>query len=221
MSAPFTDYISPRITEMMVKYGRDACFMKDKKGYLPAHVACSRHCSPEKLHMLLKVNKAALTAETNDGDTLLGLAIKSATRSHPNYALIDDLKRRLEEVGVNREESVLMENEQARRISKLEGTESYARCLRPHRRQVSNLPRDISTNLEDPNISDIGWTPTASIVTPLKHSNGSGDRKRKMMAGYRHSIHEDEVENLEDPANLLLNFSRQYKDKRIKLIASV
>jgi hypothetical protein len=205
----------------MVKYGKDACFMKDKKGYLPAHVACSRHCSPEKLHMLLKVNKAALTAKTNDGDTLLGLAIKSATRSHPNYALIDDLKRRLEEVGVNREESLLLENDQARRISKLGGTESYARCLRPHHHQVSNMTRDNSSTVVNSRNSDEEWTPKASIVTPLKHSNRSSERKRKMMVGYHHSIQGDEAENLEDPANLLLNFSRQYKDKRIKLIASV
>ena len=76
---------------MMIEYGAPACFMKDKKGYLPAHVACSRHCSPEKLRLLLAVNPYALFAETNYGNTLLDLAKKEATKSHPNNALIKEL----------------------------------------------------------------------------------------------------------------------------------
>lgn len=222
---------------MMVQYGADACFMKDKKGYLPAHVACSRHCSPEKLHMLLKVHKAALTAKTNSGDTLLTLAIKSATRSHPNYALIDDLKRRLEEVGVNQDESALLENEQARRISKLAGTDSYERCCRQYRRLGSDsVPVIVATPQDDD--SDEEWRP-APIVTPVKSKKKKrsssttkkkcGDRERTFVTEYRHGGGDDanddereDSENLEHPANLLLNFSRQYTDnKRIKLIASV
>lgn len=69
--------------------------MKDKKGLLPAHVACMRHCSPEKLRMLLEVNPGALREPTNAGATLLSLAKKSATKAHPNYALIDELNRQL------------------------------------------------------------------------------------------------------------------------------
>jgi len=202
---------------MMVQYGADACFMKDKKGFLPAHVACSRHCSPEKLHMLLKINPAALTAKTNDGDTLLGLAIKSATRSHPNYALIDDLKRRLEEVGVNHEESILLEQERIRRISKLEGTEPYGRPIREHHGHTLNPARGMYTNHDSE--SDEEWTPVP-IVTPLKTKRMRGAHTRAESAAY----YPEECggkDNLEDPANLLLNFSRQYKDKRIKLIASV
>jgi hypothetical protein len=80
---------------MMIDNGAEACFMKDKKGYLPAHVACSRHCSPEKLRMLLAVNPAALYETTNEGKTLLDLANQTATKSHPNYALIDELQRQL------------------------------------------------------------------------------------------------------------------------------
>jgi hypothetical protein len=80
---------------MMIEHGPDACFAKDKKGYLPAHVACSRHCSPQKLRMLLSVNPASLYEETDNGDTLLSLATKNATKSHPNYALIDELNRQL------------------------------------------------------------------------------------------------------------------------------
>ena len=70
--------------------------MRDKKGYLPAHVACSRHCSPEKLRMLLAVNPGSLYERTNDGRTLLDLAKAKATKSHPNYALVDELNRQIQ-----------------------------------------------------------------------------------------------------------------------------
>lgn len=70
--------------------------MRDKKGYLPAHVACSRHCSPEKLRMLLAVNPASLYEKTLEGHTLLALATSTATKSHPNYALIEELNRQIE-----------------------------------------------------------------------------------------------------------------------------
>ncbi|CAJ1937892.1 unnamed protein product [Cylindrotheca closterium] len=96
----FTDYISPRVTELMIQYGPQACFMRDKKGYLPAHVACSRHCSPEKLRMLLAVHPESLVAKTNDGQSLLALAIGTATKSHPNYALIDAIRTKLDGIGV-------------------------------------------------------------------------------------------------------------------------
>jgi len=91
----FTDYISPGLTATMIQYGRRACFMRDKKGFLPAHVACSRHCSPEKLEMLLEVNSSSLFAKTDDGRTLLVLAKNTATKSHPNYALISEIERRV------------------------------------------------------------------------------------------------------------------------------
>lgn len=79
----------------MIDNGREACFIKDKKGFLPAHVACSRHCSPEKLRMLLAVNPQALYEKTSAGDTLLMLAQKKSTKSHPNFALIEELHRQL------------------------------------------------------------------------------------------------------------------------------
>jgi hypothetical protein len=72
----------------MIEHGQQACFKRDKKGYLPAHVACSRHCSPEKLLMLLAANPDSLTSRTNDGHSLLSLAMSTATKSHPNYALV-------------------------------------------------------------------------------------------------------------------------------------
>ena len=87
----FTDYVSPGLTQLLVENASQACFMKDKKGYLPAHVACSRHCSPEKLRMLLHVNPQALFEKTNDGQTLLDLAKTTATSTHPNNTLIKEL----------------------------------------------------------------------------------------------------------------------------------
>ena len=84
LHAATTDYISPRLTQMMIDFGKEAAFMKDKKGWLPAHVACSRHCSPEKLNMLLAVNPNAIFAETDQGQTPLDLAVKTATKTHPN-----------------------------------------------------------------------------------------------------------------------------------------
>ena len=99
ISPPFADYISPSITKMMIQRGRKACVMKDKKGYLPAHVACSRHCSPEKLRMLLEANPAALHDKTSDGHTLLTLAKTTATKSHPNFALIKELETMLSSCG--------------------------------------------------------------------------------------------------------------------------
>jgi hypothetical protein len=79
----------------MVDLGAKACFMKDKHGYLPAHVACRRHTSPDKLRMLLAVNPGALYDRNNDGRDLIGLAEYHATKSHPNYALIEELKRQM------------------------------------------------------------------------------------------------------------------------------
>ena len=63
------DYISPDLTAIMIHYGKKACFMRDKNGFLPAHVACSRHVSPEKLGMLLEVNPTSLFVTTEDGKT--------------------------------------------------------------------------------------------------------------------------------------------------------
>lgn len=95
----FTDYISPQLTKLLVENGSKACFMKDKKGYLPAHVACSRHCSPEKLRMLLDVNPQAVFEPAKDGATLLDLARSTATKTHPNFALINELESYLKAHG--------------------------------------------------------------------------------------------------------------------------
>ena len=45
--------------------------------------------------MLLEVNPNALYEKTKNGETLLDLAKVTATKSHPNYALIEELNRHL------------------------------------------------------------------------------------------------------------------------------
>ena len=90
------DYVSLKLTKTMVSHGQKATFMKDKKGYLPLHVAVSRHVSPEKLRLLLDANPSALLAKTNDGKTALGLAKATATVSHPNFALIKALEEEIQ-----------------------------------------------------------------------------------------------------------------------------
>ena len=72
-----------------------ACFIPDKKGLLPAHVGCSRHCTEEKLELLLSANPASLFAETNDGRSLLEVAKTTATKAHPNLALIGLIERKI------------------------------------------------------------------------------------------------------------------------------
>ncbi|CAB9498038.1 expressed unknown protein [Seminavis robusta] len=95
----FTDYVSPKLTRVMVSLGSKATFMKDKKGYLPLHVAVSRHVSPDKLRMLLEANPGAILEKTNEGSTVLGIAKATATKSHPNYALINALQEELKKYG--------------------------------------------------------------------------------------------------------------------------
>ncbi|KAL3914137.1 MAG: hypothetical protein SGILL_006219 [Bacillariaceae sp.] len=93
------DYISPTLTEELLQMAKKACFMRDSKGFLPIHIACSRHASPHKIAMLLDINPASLHATTDDGQSCLALAENLATKSHPNYALIDDLRKRLRATG--------------------------------------------------------------------------------------------------------------------------
>jgi len=91
-----SDYTSAHLVKAMIENGSEACFVKDKKGYLPAHIACSRHCSVDKLHLLLRAHPASLFAKTNDGQTLLALAKATRTKTHPNYQLIAELQRLLQ-----------------------------------------------------------------------------------------------------------------------------
>ena len=97
MYIAFTDYISPRLAQYMINKGKDAALLRDKKYWLPVHVACSRHCSPEKLKMLLQANPSSLHAKTGDRKSLMDLAKETATKSHPNLALIEELERQIED----------------------------------------------------------------------------------------------------------------------------
>lgn len=92
----FTDYLSSGLIQTMIQRGREATAMKDKNGWLPIHIACSRHCSPEKLWMLLEVHPESLHEKTNEGDTPMSLATSTATSSHPNHKLIQALQRSLQ-----------------------------------------------------------------------------------------------------------------------------
>lgn len=181
----FIDYISPRLTQFMVERGRDACFMKDKKGYLPSHVACSRHCSPEKLRMLLAVNPAALTARTRDGHTLLSLATDTATKSHPNYALIDELNLQLE---LTRGPLVTSESDASREHLNFQYSDkasSFHSVASPTLREVT--PLGLVAHFH----------PVVSATRPLK-------RKRDATLDFTPNV----VPNV-DPVDLLLHFSRQ------------
>lgn len=88
----FTDYLSSGLIQTMIQRGKKATEMKDKNGWLPIHVACSRHCSPEKLEMLLKAYPDSLHKKTHDGETPMSLATSTATSSHPNHKLIQALQ---------------------------------------------------------------------------------------------------------------------------------
>jgi hypothetical protein len=91
----FTDYISADLCRKMLTLRPDAAKMRDKKGWLPIHVATSRHCSPEKLDMLLEAYPESLAETTNDGKTPLMLAKSTATKQHPNRTLLKALEDRI------------------------------------------------------------------------------------------------------------------------------
>lgn len=95
----FTDYISAELCQKMLTLRPAAARMRDKKGWLPIHVATSRHCSPEKLDMLLEAYPESLTETTNDGKTPLMLAKSTATKQHPNRTLLKALGERLKSSG--------------------------------------------------------------------------------------------------------------------------
>ena len=74
--------------------------MRDKDGFLPAHIACSheesgRYFPPKKLEVLLGVNPDALFAKTSDERTLLTLAKGTETASQPNYELLRYIETRM------------------------------------------------------------------------------------------------------------------------------
>eukprot|EP00536_Pseudo-nitzschia_multiseries_P003077 jgi/Psemu1/236370/estExt_Genewise1.C_430189 len=183
----FTDYVSVGVTELMIRRGMGACFMTDKNGFLPAHVACSRHCSPEKLDMLLQVNPASLFEKSKDGRTLLDLARCKATKSHPNYALITDIERRLN-MASSTPNTFLPISQQMTRIK--------------HENHSSSEPTTTTTSSSSSSSTN-NVSPFAQGISRIKRENDSSDedsRKKK-------SKQDDS-----DPANLLLHFSRHMEN---------
>lgn len=75
----------------MLQYAPQSAFMKDNNGFLPIHIGCTRHCSVEKLELLLRVHSESIFEKTMDGETTLDLAVKTAN-NHPNHVLIDRLR---------------------------------------------------------------------------------------------------------------------------------
>ncbi len=163
----------------MIQEGTQACFLRDRKGYLPIHVACSRHCSPEKLQMLLEVNPNSLHDTTKDGASLLDLAIKTATKSHPNYALIDDLRRRLH----------------------LSGEGPY---ISPNRVSSSDTSDDTHSTSE---CSPANHAIITTVPSRREHPI-TRDRKRKRKVA-ADDEEETMIDDDKEQANLLLQFSRQ------------
>jgi len=208
--------------------------MKDKKGFLPAHVACSRHCSPEKLRMVLAVNPDSLYDKTLKGDTLLSLATSTATKSHPNYALIDELQKQLRK-----------HSDQASPTSAAHGTDNVANMHHPsfpsdsahhfserhhhpyhrHAMYSSLISPEASSDASsrgrlDSNDSNRSWPPVSHGDATSLYGHSS-----RMLPSYSGSTTNDGMATeeghsstsmntsssaplMENPAQLLLHFSR-------------
>ncbi|KAL3939218.1 MAG: hypothetical protein SGARI_001450, partial [Bacillariaceae sp.] len=80
--------LAEKVIATMLQVAPGSAAVKDKKGYLPLHIACSTKCSLRKVEMLLQAYPESISETTNDGDTPLALAIGTATDCHPNEALI-------------------------------------------------------------------------------------------------------------------------------------
>ena len=193
------DYVSPRITEALIQRGRRSCFMIDKKGFLPAHVACSRHCSPEKLDMLLRVNPDSLFAITSSGDTLLSLATKTATKSHPNYALINDIRNRLDlsTAAAAAHPSRVSSTDSSEQGTNSRGTEGFGSSF-----------------------GSTSYNEATSPMAQVRQPKCKRKRKRKITIDDQDTRTAIKTE-VSEQANLLLHFSRHMDDDVGKYIAQV
>lgn len=193
----------------MIQAGAQACFMKDRKGYLPAHVACSRHCSPEKLQLLLNANPASLFATTNDGHTLLSLATSTATKSHPNYALIDDLRNRLDFAGTQ-------QGRQLRMPTSIRGGDIHT----VPNRVSSEETTDYADSASDGSPANRGICVAAATAPAPAPATRSRKRKIASDEEGNHRAPDDK-----EQAHLLLHFYRQTDqeigDQEIKNITRV
>ena len=91
----FTDYLSADLCRLMLTLRPEAAKMRDKQGWLPIHIACSRHCSLVSLHLLIDAFPESIRETTGNEKTPLMLARSTATKTHPNRALIEELTKRL------------------------------------------------------------------------------------------------------------------------------
>ena len=185
----------------MIEQGASACFKRDRKGYLPAHVACSRHCSPEKLRMLLEANPDALYAETNDGETLLSLATSSATKAHPNFTLLRELRSQIEQRAqqAGRGESAQLVTPISCRSKAEDMTSpSLATCVSTEASARSRV--DSNDSMKTWHSSEF----TSGYGEGTRAAIAISSRKRKS-GGNGTSSSGDPYE---DPAGLLLHFSR-------------
>ncbi len=193
--------------------------MRDKKGFLPVHVACSRHCSPEKLEMLLQVNPASLFAKTDDGRSLLDLAQSTATKSHPNYALINEIERRLQiaSLAVMNQLNVQDQTTERFRRDDANSATNNVPSVQPKRRSKRKRKASVHgegkirqlVKKEDLSIEEQVSAP----VEPGKVSMelvGAPVKKEEIPMG------KDETAPIQqedrEPANLLLHFSRHMKN---------
>jgi len=192
----FTDYISPALTATMIQYGTQACFMRDKKGFLPVHVACSRHCSPEKLEMLLEVNSSSLCEKTDDGRTLLNLAKSTATKSHPNYALISDIERRVN-IASKAASSSIATNRLKVQPSLGSATDYWDQSAKSINSSAGLLLHNIA--------------PSKLKRKRKPKATQSDEETQKVIKREHISVNQDDVpvkQEDSEPANLLLHFSR-------------
>jgi hypothetical protein len=142
--------------------------------------------------MLLEVNPQSLHATTNDGDGLLDLATKHSTKSHPNYALIDDLRRRLQ-------------------------LSPAPHHLTPNRVSSDDTNDDThSTKGSSPAGRVMG---AAAVLSGPNAQQTSKRRKRKRTVTADDDV-KTMIDNTQEQANLLLQFSRRTHDD-IKNFASV
>ncbi len=198
--------------------------MRDKNGFLPVHLAVGRHCSPEKLDMLLRANPSSLFATTEDGRSLLDLAKKEATKSHPNYALINEIERRLQATtslsGTN-QFNVQNNQDHATGLFHQRNTGSAnTKKARIQRKRKPKRKRKTNSTIrrEEKNRQPVEKNNASvkQVTAPIIEGNLSVEQANPSVI--KEEIPHQEAnapikqEESEEPANLLLHFSRQMKN---------
>jgi hypothetical protein len=93
----------------ILKKGQTACRVRDRDGFLPAHVACKYLCSVNVLRVVVAANPLAIFVETNDRSTCLSLAEEETARKEESLCggLAAELRKMLEDADVLPEFSLL------------------------------------------------------------------------------------------------------------------